>query len=71
MQLKALAPLSLDSADRRGLVWDCQIRFNIIVACGMSIYQRFIRKGGVAAADAGDYVVFICCNGAFRGIGAV
>ena len=46
MRLKPKAPLSCASADRRGLMQDCPSRFNVSIACGMSLSQRCNGKEG-------------------------
>ena len=46
VRLKSKAPLNWASVDRRGLMRDCWSRFNVSVACRMSLSQRFSRKEG-------------------------
>ena len=46
VQLKSKVPLSWDSVDRQGLMLYCKIKFNVNVACGMSLFQRCNRKEG-------------------------
>ena len=46
VQLKTKAPLSWASANRQGLMKNCQRRFNVSVACGMSLSQRCNGKEG-------------------------
>ena len=47
VRLKSKAPLIWASADRRGLMRDGWSRFNVSVACGMSLSQRCNVKEGL------------------------